>query len=44
MKQNLIITILVSITSFFLCSCQEKEGPAESAGKEIDRVIENWIK
>lgn len=40
MKNNVIIKIAILIALFFSCSCKEKEGPAESLGKEIDKAIE----
>jgi hypothetical protein len=41
MKRKYITIILASTISVFSTSCkEEKEGPAEKAGKEIDKAIE----
>ena len=39
--RNGICTILATgIVIVGLCACEKKEGPAERAGKEIDKTIE----
>jgi hypothetical protein len=41
MKRKFIAVILMSTISVFSTSCQnEKEGPAERAGKQIDSAVE----
>jgi predicted small secreted protein len=37
---RVLITIAVSALSAGLAGCQRTEGPAENAGKEIDKVME----
>ena len=33
--------LAMSILIVSLCACEKKEGPAERAGKQIDKAVEN---
>lgn len=40
LKQTMVSIIAVSVLAGMLYGCQKPEGPAEQAGKEIDKAAE----
>jgi hypothetical protein len=40
-RYRVLAGLAMSVLIVGLCACEKKEGPAERAGKQIDKAVEN---